>query len=94
MVAVAALIWLSTSDSCPVASFCAPSRFHASTVIAPFCSSSITRKSSSCGRLKITAMGSSWVMTTSPFASLARTRLPGSTRRTPVTPSSGDLMLA
>ena len=94
MVAVAALIWLSISASRPAESFCAPSRLQASTGSWSFCNCAITRGSSSCGRLKMTAIGSSCVITTTPLASEACTRLPGSTCRIPVTPSVGDLIEA
>ncbi len=49
---------------------------------------------SSCGNVKKTAMGSSCVTTTRPVVSLGCTTFPGSTRRTPVTPSMGDVILA
>jgi hypothetical protein len=38
---------------------------------------------------KTTVIGSSWVMTTIPFASEARTMLPGSTSRKPARPLTG-----
>jgi hypothetical protein len=46
------------------------------------------------GRLKTTAIGSIWLITTSPPGSAACTMLPGSTRRAPVRPPIGAVMVA
>ena len=94
IVAVWGLIWLSIRVSAPVASFVSPSRLNASTGTAPAESARDTFGSSSCARVKRTAIGSSWVMTTIPVGSAARITFPASTRRTPVTPSIGAVIRA
>ncbi len=89
-VPVVGSIWLSTVISVPAASRLRFSRSQAST--ASFSVSLIRRKTSgrlSCGIVKITATGCSWVITTRPFASPARTTLPWSTWRRPRRPLIG-----
>ena len=52
----------------------------------------ITGWSWSAGRVNVTAMGWSCVMTTSPLGSEAWTMLPASTRRRPTRPVMGEVM--
>ena len=48
----------------------------------------------SSGSVNITEIGWIWVSTTIPVVSLACTMLPGSTRRMPVVPANGAVMVA
>ena len=85
--------WLSMTVSLPVPSLASPPRSQASTVSGPLEKASATRGRSSWGRVKSTAMGSIWVSTTMPFASVGVTRFPTSTWRTPAMPSMGEVTL-
>ena len=48
-----------------------------------------TSAMSSCGTVKTSAIGCSWLMTANPFGSLARTMFPWSTSRKPIRPEIG-----
>ena len=87
------LIWLSIVSKTPVASFLVCSRLKASTGrCAPAWSLSSTGGKLSSGMVKITVIGSSWVMTAIPVVSVAWTMLPGSTNRRPMRPLTGAVM--
>ena len=64
------LIWLSMTVSLPVPRFVSPSRSQASTVSGPLANAAATRAGRPAGRVKSTAMGSIWVRTTMPLASV------------------------
>jgi len=42
--------------------------------------------------VKMTVIGSSWVITANPVVSVARTMLPGSTERSPIRPLMGAVI--
>ncbi len=89
-VPVVASTWLSTTSSRPRSSTARLSDSSASTASGPLAAAAFTARRFCCGRLNRTVIGLSWVITTIPVVSAARTRLPWSTSRMPVRPSSGD----
>ena len=92
-VPVAGSTWLSADARIPAASIAFSSRSQASTgIVSPERMRLSTAGTLSCGTVKTTATGCSWVMTTRPLASPARTMLPGSTSRNPTRPLTGALM--
>src|SRR5690606_34619078 len=89
-VPVAVSIWLSRLSSWPVARIWRSARSQASTLrVCPARSCSSTWGTSPSGRVKLTAIGSVWVMVTSTALSLLVSRLPRSTWRRPRRPEMG-----
>ena len=82
------------TTSSPFAMGVVPSRETISTSGFPAAIAPWRRGRASWGSVKMTVIGSSWVTSTMPVVSAAWTTLPGSTMRTPVTPSIGDVMRA
>ena len=92
-VPVVSSIWLSTASSAPWPRSVLRSRSQASTRRRSWLAMpAITGWSWSAAMVNTTAMGWSWVITTSPLGSEACTMLPGSTRRRPTRPEMGAVI--